>query len=60
MQLLIFTLAINETLAKKVMQTRDFTNGFVNELVDACLLTERRLHSRTGGLLECIRGGGPH
>lgn len=55
MNLLRFTVAMDDQLQKRILEHEKLTGEFLSEIMNACMLMERRLHSRTAGLLTCIR-----
>lgn len=55
MSLLNFTVAMDDRLQERIFGYEELTEEFLGEIMGACMLMEKKLHSRTGGLLTCVR-----
>jgi len=59
MSLLSFTVAMGDRLQERILGYEELNEEFLGEIMDACMLMEKKLHSRTGGLLTCVRNCEP-
>jgi len=57
--LLRFTVAMDKQLQERLLGHEKLTEEYLQETMIACLLMERKLHSRTAGLLTCVRSCEP-